>query len=343
MALQFLDSVGHEATADLAAKGITQWGEGVTVEAGLSREGGPALKIGSDAYCRYGPVYPVPTPAATVSMHWAGRVDALVVGKIWQLVVLYAVEGVQCSLWVSPDGSLQAGYDQYGDFTAVGDPTTPGVVVGGVNYSFELTVTLHVSAGAIVLKVNGAEVLNLTGIRTTGTTTGTLIDQVKFGSSSNNGTFAYCSDVAIGLDAGDVRVDPQFPTANGSDRDWTRSAGSDDFSLVNDATPDTATRLSSSTVGDRVSVVKEPMRNAGGTLKGVQVVAYASKTDAGPCGLTAYLLIGGTRYYGAEFFPSFGSWAYFLSVWDLNPATSGAWTESAFNAAQVGIEHTTAS
>jgi len=209
-------------------------------------------------------------------------------------------------------------------------------------YSLAIEVTIDDAAGIVKTWVNEQPDITVTGADTKYTANANVgsilmteqggIDDVVIATAvSPNGSFPE-----------ELRVDAMRPDANGSDRDWDLSTGTDEYALLDEATPNTTDYIESPAVGERCSVSVQALTNTGGTMYAVSQTMYASKSNAGPCGITPYVKISGTRYYGTEFFPSFGSWRFFQYIWDRDPSAGpGAWTESVFNSAEFGVEHTT--
>ncbi len=150
---------------------------------------------------------------------------------------------------------------------------------------------------------------------------------------------------------GPSRVDVYLPNANGTDRDWARSAGADDYALVDDPIGppydttitdplpvSTDDFIATSTVGAATSVRKDAYRLSGGAIRSVQAAAYIRKTAYGPCSVRLYLRIGGVRYESADvFYPCVDEWTYVFARWDACPATGQAWQEADFADTEVGI------
>lgn len=176
-------------------------------------------------------------------------------------------------------------------------------------YDLAWEISFHNSTGTIRVWIDGVLDLNLTGLDTIEAGTGalTIVGWANEGKFDNIVIAARTAPFADAIP--NVRVDCIRPNANGDDRAWTPSTGTDDFAVVDDeqsvaAEPD---YLASSTVGDRVCVHLEPFTNAGGTILAVQASCRMKKMDGGAAGLKLYLkTAGGGRYYSDEFFPKIG-------------------------------------
>jgi hypothetical protein len=242
------------------------------------------------------------------------------------------------------------------DCTKLGTTTTNIRIIAGQWYSFDGEITISDTVGVIHLWVNGVEVLNLTGQDTYNNTGAEPANITTVGFWGSGGVVV--DDFVVGdttspssTHPGDTRVDCMMPNAYGTDRanegagQFSRSnTGVDEQTLIDDAAGSTGVSdyLYSDAVNEKFSVNVAALTNVGGTILGVTATVYATKADAGPCGFKIYLLSGGTRYYSEEFFPSFGSWAYYSKIWNQHPYPSDeAWTEADFNACEFGVERTT--
>ncbi len=259
-----------------------------------------------------------------------------------------AGDDLQCSLDVLADGSLAV----YGaSDTPLGKSSR--VLRSAKWYFIEARFEIG-NAGRVEVRVNGEPWITLINVDTQGT------GIAGWGSVRVSDFLADCrrDDLYI-LDGtgpapwntflGESRVDDHLPVANGTDRGWTPSSGTDDYAVLKHRPfwagrvwdyealhpPEEWVRVTGQLP---VSVQKATLLHAGSTVLGVQVHSFVKRSDSGPCVVKQFLRIGGTRYYGAERTPPFLRWQYVVDVWPTNPATSAAWTESAFNAAEVGLE-----
>lgn len=346
MSVQKMDSVGHYATANLLNMGKYNVGAG-TVNATGSPTGGPRITLAGGNYV----TAPLVTNASSGVVGVRFRVSTLIAGGTCILGVHEAGAAVaHARLDVSDSGILslvrgdgvRSMMQAYGGYGTILQSTAAGLIAPNTWYDLVWAWVVNDSvAGGACAWLNEALVLTLGAgqdTRAGGTGICDCWGVVAFGGN----VVDFCDLWAGDANLGDCRVDPQFPTANGSDRDWALSTGSDEYALLDDPTANTTDYIKTSTVGARTSIQKEVLRNTGGTVKAVQGNCYCTKSDAGPCGLKMYLLIGGTRYYGDEFFPSFYSWLGFPFAWSLNPsAGTPPWDEAAVNAAELGVERTT--
>jgi hypothetical protein len=118
---------------------------------------------------------------------------------------------------------------------------------------------------------------------------------------------------------------------------WARSTGSDNYALVDEANPDTADYVSSSTPGqiDRYGygdITGTPL-----AIKALSLITGAVNMSAGFSSYKAHVRVGGTSYDGATRNTPASARRY-LDAYDLDPSTSAEWTASAVNALQAGVE-----
>ena len=340
--IKLIDSHSHYATALLGAIGkmIATGGASITT-GGVNNNSRIAFSNGYAAFA-------VPSPSAYFAL--GGYWKPLIASKVMEVAENAAAAGGHVALGVNVTTGVLTLY-RTAATTAPTDYNEPAVpnyvplvssaastVTASIWYGLEVIGYLHDTNGWVHVYVNGNLVIDFHGDTRNGGVPNANLLYIH-----GDSTGATWSGVWVGSDAeGELRVDPQFPTANGTARDWARSAGADDYSLVNETAADTTTYLSTSTVGARTSLVKEVLRHSSGQVKAIQVTAYAIKMDAGPCGFKTYLLMGGTRYYSSEFFPSLASWQGFPYCWPLQPVNgTPAWTQTDANNAEVGIERTT--
>lgn len=137
---------------------------------------------------------------------------------------------------------------------------------------------------------------------------------------------------------GDCRVDALFPSGAGASAQFAPTGSANNWENVDDASPDDdATYNASDTAGSLDSFVFADLSALGATVFGVQANIIARKDDAGSRTLRAVARIGGANYEGSDLALS-DSYLDLRQIWDKNPATSAAWTESQINAAEFGYK-----
>lgn len=346
MAVWHMDSCNHLATADILAK----WPAGAGYQSIVTGVVGNGIFLNSasggnvwyqnptgstSVWCAFDMKF---TNAYSDGYTWLQFGDTL-----YKKVHLQIHSSHYMKAWRGPNS--EAVTNNYCNGTELGTGTF--YIAYDTWYHFQVEVTVDGSAGIVKTWINGVADLNLTGQNTLPTGGVATVTRINFwGGVGVYDNFVYgdASGSSNIHPPGVARVDCHFPVSpNGSDSEWTRSAGSDNWTLVDDTAASTGTSdyIESTAVGDQTSFHVEALKVAGGTMYGVQAIAYLAKMNAGPGVVKPYVLRGGTRYYGPEWAPSFGMWRYFKYVWDQDPAAGpGAWTESNFNNSEFGLERT---
>lgn len=222
----------------------------------------------------------------------------------------------------------------------------PNTVIQDTWAYVEVKVILSDTVGAVVIKVNGATVLNLTNVDTKNAGTAATLDTVRWGATSATPNI-YIDDIYIANGAGAVnndfvgecRVRALYPTGNGNSSQFTGSDGNsvDNYLLVDDPQPVTADFVGSATVDQKDTYVFEDLPDLSGVVAGVQILAYAAKTDAGARGLALVTRSGGTDYDSAD--AALGTSPVFVrQIRETNPATGVAWLRTEVNGAEFGVK-----
>ncbi len=231
--------------------------------------------------------------------------------------------------------------------------TTTFALSVGTTYYLEFKVTVHSTAGIVVVRVDGDTKLSLPvsgSLNTENTTNASWNELVLGGGAFSTSADAFYYDDLYCLDGsgattasknflGDVRIDAVYPNAVGNTSNWARSTGADQWATIDEATSNGDTDYNSSATVNDKDTLNFPNAPAGGAdIFAVQVNMLSRKTDAGSAGLKAVTRISGVDYPGTEVFPS-SSYSDRRQIWDLKPDGSAAvWTSSDFNAAEFGYE-----
>ena len=210
---------------------------------------------------------------------------------------------------------------------------------------WEVKFVCHDSTGSCIVKINGVEYLNVSGLDTRNGASGT-VDTVVFGCENNDnvGGDSYIDDVVIwdtsGSDVvdfiGDCKVVYCKPSGAGTYAEWTPNTGAnyaavDDVGTIDDDT----TYNGSSTVDQRDSFAMDNV--AAGSIIAVQTVLRARKDDAGGRHLKPLIRMGGADYLGADINISDG-YATFTEVFHNRPSDSADWTDSDVNGLELGYK-----
>jgi hypothetical protein len=214
-------------------------------------------------------------------------------------------------------------------------------------YEVKFKVIDSCAAGDFSVRIDGTEVVSIgAGFdlkRANNSTTNTYT--LRF--SGITDTFSYWDDIYVCNNSGSVnntflgdsRIDTLYPDSDGNANQFDGSDGNsvNNFELVDEAQNDgDTTYVESSTATEKdqygFDAIAEPT-----TIHGVSVCSVARKDDAGARTGKIITRSGGADYEGSEFTPS-TSYGYFDEIWEEDPDTSTAWTESGINAAEFGIK-----
>jgi hypothetical protein len=217
----------------------------------------------------------------------------------------------------------------------------------GVWYYFEIKATINDSTGSVVVKVNGVEKLNVTSIDTRATSAAAEINRIQLGATDGGygstpqafDDFYLCDTTGTANNdfLGDVRVQSIFPSGAGATTQWTPSAGSN-YQCVDDTAPNSDTDyVSETSAGDKDTYAFGNVTPTSGTVKGVQIMAYHRKDDAGSRSIAPVYRPTSTDYDGTTV-SVLDSYTYLREVSEINPDGTSAWTISDVNGAEFGIK-----
>lgn len=371
MALLFMDSFDHYATADWMEKWTTYLGsvagtEASGIIAGAGRRGGGALRISATG-----------GTSITGSLHAtvAPTGNKVVIGFAFVCVTTFGVlnntnfggdQGsfsAPCSLlsirsggwthvWfkLNVDGTVSAyrPTSQGGANSQHLGTTTVSLIQAVYSY-IEVAVVLDATVGSVVIRFNGNTVLNLVNQNTIGSGVSAGWNAIRLGPFYAGSTMEARYDdlyVSDGSGAapwndflGDCRVEASMPTAAGANTGWTPSSGTN-WQCVDDATPnDDTDYTAAATVGVTDTFVIPDLLVAGTVVYGVQHCISAKKADAGGAAIAPIIRHGGVDYAGGNLAPNTG-YNVLKQIAQVNPGTGVQWTQADFNAAEFGYRRT---
>jgi len=282
--------------------------------------------------------------AATAIIGVARRLNTLGAGGFPDMATSFW-DGATLQCWVGTDttGHLVA-YRGAGTGTVLATSTL--TLTAGSYVFLEVLATVHNTTGSLQIRVNGAPWASFSG--DTAATANNYATIVRFGSDgttqTNNNQDLCDLYICDGTGArnntflGDSYVRYRLPTGAGATTQLTPLSGSnwqnvDDPSGANDGTDYNY----SATVGqkDTYSLAALPDASSA-SVAGVQVTSIAAKDTAGARSIANVLRSGGSDYLGASqaLATTYGA---FIDRWEVDPATSAAWTEAAASAVQIGV------
>ena len=214
-------------------------------------------------------------------------------------------------------------------------------------FYLEFLVTIHASAGAYELRMNGATILSASGVNTQNGGVAQASQCWLTGSgglgSNLNGSidfddFVLQSGSASAL-LGDCRVDTFFPDADGASSQFTPSTGTDNYAMVDEANPDDdTTYVESSTVGHIDLYGFPDLSHTPANIYAVQVSPRVNKTESGYRSMKAVVRSGGANYESAERVIGADTFVWVPLLFEEDPDTAAAWTIAGVNAIEAGLK-----
>lgn len=259
------------------------------------------------------------------------------------------MDGNAIQISIAPN-CVSARFDIYRgdvDGTLIGSSANNSISPTAWNY-IEAFVTIHPTAGEVILRVNGQEVLHLSGVNTRSTANSTLDGISPCGSSTGgDGQIAFYDDLYLANTTtgpglfpfntfvGDVRVITLNPIGNATSTQWTPLSGSN-WQMVDDVHNDgDATYNSTATAGNEDLFNFHALIGTISEVLAIQIIGAYRKDDASTREVTQQLVSGGTQVPGTTYSIP-GSYIHIVDTFVLNPDTSASWTVTTVNALQAG-------
>jgi hypothetical protein len=252
----------------------------------------------------------------------------------------------QLSLSVGTNGKLDLFRGTVGSGTLLEEGTT--VLQDDTWYYIEIRAYIHDTAGSYEVRIDGTLEMSDTSVDTQAVAGVNTVRTVQLASGESSVGSSYnClfDDVYMRGDAtgdfaggflGPVTVEAVHADANGVYRQWTLSAGTDEYALIDEVVISYTDYLSHDAAGERVSVGCEALT---GDEAIVDVMAYyhTSSTDGGPREVRPFCRNGGYHVNGND--QQIRHNAYMPGVnYSYDPGTNEAWAIAGFNAAELGLE-----
>jgi len=218
----------------------------------------------------------------------------------------------------------------------------------------KMTYSNSTSANDIIVKVDDVEDMNPVGVDSlvgSNTVSGFKLDSPTASSRDHFFDSVICWNSVAGdnwsaLDKGILRIETVRPSANGNGSDWEGSDGNsvDNYLLVDDPAglhDGDTTYVKTLTANDRDVYNYADLSNGDiGTIHAVHLTTIAKKDDVTDRRYKPLTRVASTDYLGAEVVLTNASYAFGREIWQDNPNTSSAWTESTFNGAEFGVKLT---
>lgn len=260
---------------------------------------------------------------------------------------------VHIQLQVNPSGYIEAWRNAFTDTglrTLLGTSTTPVMSANAWRHIESKVVFDATTGGSIEVRVEGIQVLLLTGIKTTSDVVGAAATCSMVGAMSpqdNAGILFYFKDLIVWDGTGTTnntfmgscivyKIIPQSDVT----LNWTTSSGLTGYNLINDATPDDDTNYiyapypapSPSTF----NLTDLPANVS--SVRGVQVMHRSRKADGGDGNVQTTLISGANNAVGADR-PITTAYTYWWDIFDKDPSGS-SWSRTLVNALQLKLNRT---
>lgn len=222
------------------------------------------------------------------------------------------------------------------------------VLIAGVWMYLEMSVTFDAAAGAFTMRNNGAQIIALTNINTapSGTASANTIQMGSYERGLVVMSSTYSIDDMYALIPsgahntaflGDTRVFWSFPTADGGTLNFTPSPNQAHYLNVNQIEQDGDTTYNYDANALDVDLyVHSPTPASTGTVFAVQLCQISRKDDAAARSTANYLKSGASTVAGTTTALS-QSYAWYLSIIEVDPATNNPFTKAGIDAAQIGV------
>ncbi len=239
---------------------------------------------------------------------------------------------VQFAIGTDANGAIRVARTQATISSAPLAVSANNVIASLAWFYVEVEFVLSDTVGQCRVWINGAKVIDISGVDTKGTAI-TTVNRARFTQvNTGDGGFAvddlYIVDSAARL--GESRVYVLEPNSDNAGA-WARSTGASNFSCVDEAPFNTTDFVSSATVNDEDYYGFADLPYNPAAIHAVQTSMFAAKDDAASRTIRANLNSGGTIANGTDF----GLSATYLQKTDLyvtNPNGGGAWSQAAVNA-----------
>jgi hypothetical protein len=223
--------------------------------------------------------------------------------------------------------------------------TSTGANVTSAAWSYIELKVKYASAGTIEVRVGGTTVLSLTGVDTRIGGAGSYNNQVGWSFSATGEYPPFFDDLYVCDNSGslhnnflgDCKVIAAFPTSDASPNDWTVSAGSNHYALVDENPANDDTDHLESTTSAQKELWGHGALSATGAIFGVMVNTDARMTS-GSSSLKMPCKSGATETDDTAQTVTSTSFVTFTRVLETDPHTGAGWTLANLNAAQFGIK-----
>jgi hypothetical protein len=259
-------------------------------------------------------------------------------GKLWD-------RDPQLTLMISAAGKLQL---RRGNATGTLLEEGTTVLAIGNWYFIELRAYIHDTAGNYEVRINEVTEMSGTSVDTQAVVGDNTVRNVYLSPGdfvSNTSDFAYFDSLYIRGDAtgdfaggflGNVLIESVVPDDNGVYRQWTRSTGTEDYTLIDETPEDDTDYLYASVAGSRITTNFVDLTGAD-EIKDVMAYHFMSGKSGGMRNIKPFCRNGGNHVDNGSHISRHQVEQPGVS-YPYDPATNVAWTVSGFNSAEFGVE-----
>jgi len=248
---------------------------------------------------------------------------------------------LHCAIGVTSAGEITI----YGDGGTVIATSAPGVVAQGQGSYIEVRIRRHATLGSVQVYQMGELVVEALNVDTIDTSTTVLLGFWNRGTSAEE-TLLHLDDFYVDSSAsgftipvGDKRVVGGAPNGDTAQADFTKSTGTTGYTLIDDTGGGNGDTdyIYSATVGHKSEFDITNLTQSG-TYYAVAVHSRMKKSDAGARTGRNYIKSSASIGTGATRSPTDTEYTQYKDVFELDPATSSAWTKSGIDALLIGEE-----
>ncbi len=346
---EFLDSFDNRGSADATARytiAVTSSSVTISITSAAGRNGTNGLRLARNQFVASGVAVDLlrSMPGANrYKIAFARAWSTLPPSGQYRAIATMRDSGItQCELRLYGDGTLRL----YRSGTLVTGGQSTFTVTAGTRYHFEWDLTVHNTTGASELRINDSITAFTVVNQNTRVTANNTINEVGIRfipSDSGDTSFNDDIDDLIIHDSasfvGDCRVDYKPPDGNGTYAAWTANGAASLYQCVDETSHNGDTDYASSATVNQKQTFTHGDIPVTATVKFVQQVWVAKKTDAGTRTFAPRIKSGGSEQLGTNIAPGTG-YAFYEQSTNLDPATGVTWTASGLNAAEFGEEVT---
>lgn len=222
--------------------------------------------------------------------------------------------------------------------TTVLDTSDTSLVAVDTWYDMEWYTKIDNSAGEFTFKLDDTLIMSASAVDTQ-QSANAQTDQWRCGNATLDTYMDDCLVVSGQADIGPGQVETLYPDGAGDLAEMTRGGtdSSANWSQCDEAVANGNTDYVLNTVADKRDCYTFQNRSISGTPHGVQVTGTVIRNTSGTFTFKFFCRIGGVNFDGATVHTAPSSYLCFREVWNNNPATGLAWTDSDINGAQFGI------